>query len=99
VTIFNKRLREATDDENSSFFDLGEPFGNPTGVYVTFLDHHESAEKLASYLGSDLLNDRGIERIDKPAMFNGAGLTGTFVRFVPKVQTLSDIKAFIANLD
>ncbi|RZF58611.1 hypothetical protein EWE75_24465 [Sphingomonas populi] len=74
MTIFNKRLREATDDENSSFFDLGEPFGNPTGIYVTFLDSHESAEKLATYLGSDLLNDHGIAPFSRAAMFNGAGL-------------------------
>ncbi|MEG8031874.1 hypothetical protein QP179_09925 [Sphingomonas aurantiaca] len=95
TTNFNHVIKQTTDGRDDNFFQNAPPTGKPIDVYAAFMAVDDSAAKLADYLGSDFVES---EPFSDANMGNGAGLSGTFVRFKTETHSLDDVKAFVTTL-
>ncbi len=96
---YNHKIVEATDDRNDEFFTPDAPRGKGTGIFVAYLTHDDRATKLVEFLFNDLDKDtKAVEAHSNPRAFNGGGRQGTWVRFVPAIHTVDEVRAFVATL-
>ena len=95
-TRFNKKIVPQSDS-TGSFFSDGPNAGNVVqGFFNTFFEDGESATKLATYLGDDVIE---LEPYNNPAAGNGMGHNGTFVRFRTEHHSIDEIRALVATLN
>lgn len=94
-TRFNKKIVPLSDSTGSFFSDAPVTGNIVEGFFNAFFEDRESATKLATYLGDDLIE---LEPYNNPSAGNGMGHSGTFVRFRTEHHSIDEIRAFVATL-